>query len=478
MLKRSSGVLMHISSLWGEYSEGSLGKEAREWIDYLADNGFRYWQVLPFCLPDEYNSPYKSFSTFSMNPFFIDLESLYHQGLLTWEELERAKQHQPYLCEFNRLHEERIQLLSKAAARYVNRDDVRTFMGQHPYIQRFCTFMALRKANRGTLWTTWTQQTPDEETLWNWQFMQYIFYEQWQEIHDYARRRGVAIIGDLPIYVAFDSSDVWSNPEQFLLDENLKPLEVAGVPPDYFCEDGQLWGNPLYNWDKMKEDGYVWWKDRIRYMAEMFDGIRIDHFRGLESYYSVPAYETTAKNGHWNPGPGLELIRVLQAECPNCMLIAEDLGDITPEVRKLVTDSGLPGMRVLQFGFLNEGESIHMPHCYPNNCVAYTGTHDNNTLLGYVWEMDAAQRARFLNYFGYMGADWNRCYDTVLRGMFASHAGVLILPVQDLLLYGRDTRLNTPGDAKGNWAYRLTEGQIRSVDWAKFREWNRIYGRR
>ena len=478
MLKRSSGVLMHISSLWGDYSEGSLGHEAKEWIDFLADNGFRYWQVLPFCVPDEYNSPYKSFSTFSVNPFFIDLTSLYRQGLLTQEELEGARQTQPYICEFERLYTERVALLAKAAARYTNRAVVEDFLQCQPFVAQFCRFMALRMANQDKVWTEWTVLKPDQDTLWQWQFMQYIFHVQWQEIHAYARSRGVSIIGDLPIYVAFDSSDVWCDPGQFLLDENLKPIEVAGVPPDYFCEDGQLWGNPLYDWAKMKADGYAWWKARIRFMAEMFDGIRIDHFRGLESYYSVPAAETTAKNGRWNPGPGLDLIRILQAECPNCMLIAEDLGDITPEVRKLVADSGLPGMRVLQFGFLNEGESIHMPHCYPHNCIAYTGTHDNNTLLGYVWEMDPAQRARFLNYFGYMGADWNRCYDTVLRGMFASHAGVLILPVQDLLLYGRDTRLNTPGDAKGNWAYRLTEGQIRSVDWAKFREWNRIYGRR
>lgn len=476
-MKRASGVLMHISSLWGEYSEGSFGNEAREWIDFLADCGFRYWQVLPFCLPDAYNSPYKSFSTFSGNPFFVDLPTLYNQGLLTGEELEEAKQKTPYACEFERLHKERIPLLAKAAARFKDRSKVEAFIHDNSHIDRFCRFMALREANDGGEWTTWTNDEPDAETLWNWQFIQYIFHKQWGEIRAYASQRGVAIIGDLPIYVAYDSADVWGSPEQFQLDEALKPTAVAGVPPDYFCADGQLWGNPLYDWGRMQADGYSWWKERIGFMNSLFDGIRIDHFRGLESYYSVAATETTARYGHWNPGPGMDLISVLQKECPGSLLIAEDLGDITQEVRALVAQSGFPGMRVLQFGFLGEGESIHMPHCYPHNCVAYTGTHDNNTLLGYVWEMEPAQRARFLNYFGYMGADWNRCYDTVLRAMFASHAGLLILPVQDLLLYGRDTRLNTPGACKGNWSYRLTEAQVNTIDRGKFREWNRIYGR-
>ncbi len=477
MLHRGSGVLMHVSSLWGDYSEGSFGEEARTWIDFLADSGFRYWQVLPFCLPDDYNSPYKSFSTFSGNPFFIDLKALYHQGLLTWAELEGARQQTPYACEFQRLHTARLPLLAKAAARFDQWGQVDTFLTANPYVEKFCRFMALRKANFDREWTQWDVDTPDEETLRLWRFAQYMFHKQWAELRTYAHKKGIAIIGDLPIYVAYDSSDVWSSPEQFLLDDALKPVEVAGVPPDYFCADGQLWGNPLYDWARMKADGYAWWRARIRFMSNLFDGIRIDHFRGLEAYYSVGAQETTAKNGHWNPGPGIDLIRILQAEVPDCLLIAEDLGDITQEVRDLLQASGLPGMRVLQFGFLTDGESLHMPHCYPHNCVAYTGTHDNNTLLGYVWEMDPMQRARFLKYFGYNGADWNRCYDTVLRAMFASHAGLLVLPVQDLLLYGSDTRLNRPGDCNGNWSYRLTEDQMNTIDRAKFREWNRIYGR-
>ena len=476
-MKRSSGVLMHVSSLWGDYSEGAFGNEALEWIDFLCDCGFSVWQTLPFCLPDEYNSPYKSFSAFSVNPNFIDLPTLKRQGLITEDELEKAKQSSPYSCEFDRLNEERMELLARAARRFSGEKKIAAFMEAHPHIADFCRFMALRKANGDAPWQDWIIDTPDEQTLSTWRFTQYTFFQQWKEIKAYANRRGISVIGDIPIYVALDSSDVWANPTQFQLDSNNMPASVAGVPPDYFCEDGQLWGNPLYDWDKMKTDGFKWWRERIRFMTELFDGVRIDHFRGLESYFSIPATEKTARNGKWMKGPGMELVKALKEECGDKLLIAEDLGDITPEVYELVQNSGFPGMRVLQFAFMGDKNSIHLPHNYPENCIAYTGTHDNNTLLGYVWEIDEQTRRTLFAYCGYSGGDWDHAYDSLMRTMFASHAGLLILPVQDLLFYGSDTRFNTPGKSDGNWSYRLTRDQLRNIDRSKLREWNRLYGR-
>lgn len=469
---------MHISSLWGEYSEGSLGKAAKEWIDFISDCGFGVWQVLPFCLPDDFSSPYKSYSAFSLNPYFIDLDRLHEMGLLTSAELESARQCTPYSCEFERLFAERMPLLARAAERFSDSGKIRGFLDGHKQTENFCRFMALRKANGELTWNEWTVAEPDESEQRLWEFTQYIFFEQWKELREYAHERGVKIIGDIPIYVSWDSADVWSNPTQFLLDARSLPTAVAGVPPDYFAKDGQLWGNPLYDWEAMQNDGFSWWKERISFMTELFDGVRIDHFRGIESYYSIPADAETAKDGVWCKGPGLALIDAIKSVSGDRLLIAEDLGDITDAVHELVEKSGFPGMRVLQFGFQGDSDSPHLPHNYKNNCIAYTGTHDNNTLLGYVWELDADTRKRLLSYCGFEGDDWNSCYDSVLRTMFASHAGLLILPVQDLLLYGSDTRLNVPGRSGGNWSYRITRGQLDGINRDKFRKWNSEYGRK
>lgn len=469
---------MHISSLWGEYSEGSLGKAAKEWIDFISDCGFGVWQVLPFCLPDDFSSPYKSYSAFSLNPYFIDLDRLHEMGLLTSAELEGARQRTPYSCEFERLFAERMPLLARASERFSDSGKIRGFLDGHKQTENFCRFMALRKANGELTWNEWTVAEPDESEQRLWEFTQYIFFEQWKEIREYAHERGVKIIGDIPIYVSWDSADVWSNPTQFLLDARSLPTAVAGVPPDYFAKDGQLWGNPLYDWEAMQSDGFSWWKERISFMTELFDGVRIDHFRGIESYYSIPADAETAKDGVWCKGPGLALIDAIKSVSGDRLLIAEDLGDITDAVHELVEKSGFPGMRVLQFGFQGDSDSPHLPHNYKNNCIAYTGTHDNNTLLGYVWELDADTRKRLLSYCGFEGDDWNSCYDSVLRTMFASHAGLLILPVQDLLLYGSDTRLNVPGRSGGNWSYRITRGQLDGINRDKFRKWNSEYGRK
>ena len=476
MNKRQSGILMHVSSLWGEYSEGAFGKEAIEWIDFLAASGFSVWQVLPFCLPDEHNSPYKSFGAFSINPNFIDLSVLESEGLLSHEELLRARQQTPFACEFDRLSVERFALLSLAASRVKDRAPIEAFLDAHLQTAEFCRYMAIRANNRSLPWQEWTNEEYDPAILFAWQFTQYEAIRQWKAIKAYANTKGISIVGDVPIYVAADSADVWANRTLFLLDDKGNPKRIAGVPPDYFCEDGQLWGNPLYDWKRMKADHYTWWKERMSFMMELFDGVRIDHFRGFESYYSIPATDKNAKNGVWVKGPGMSLIRAISSICEGKLMIAEDLGDITPAVAALVKKSGYPGMRVLQFAFLGEENSPHLPHNYDFNSVAYTGTHDNNTLLGYVWDQDDNTKRHLMEYCGFEG-DWNACYNAVLRTMFASHAGLLILPVQDLLLFGRDTRLNTPGSAEGNWAYRVTREQFASLSPDKFLTWNRLYGR-
>ncbi len=475
-MKRSSGVLMHISSLPGKYSCGSFGKEAKEFIDFLEDCGFSYWQVLPFCPIDEYNSPYKSHSAFGGNPYFINMDILFEKGLLTEAELKAAEQESPYLCEFERLSKERLALLQKAANRVENRAEVEAFISQNPHLESFCQFMARKTANHFVAWQDWEIQEYEPEVLFLWKFMQYEFFVQWREIKAYANQRGIGIIGDIPFYVSPDSADLWANTEQFQLDARKQPTAVAGVPPDYFCEDGQLWGNPLYDWDTMKKDGYRWWLDRVSFMLELYDGLRIDHFRAFESYWSVPVGEETARNGKWIPGPGMDLIEKIREVAGDKLIIAEDLGLITKEVEELVEKSGFPGMRVFQFGFFG-GESTHMPHNYPKNSIAYGGTHDNNTLLGYLWELEEGQRKWMLDYCGYTESDWTKALPTIIRTIWQSHADTVIFTIQDLLGYGSDTRLNFPGRAENNWRYRVTEEQIESIDKKWIRGLNALYYR-
>lgn len=477
VIKRKSGVLLHVSSLHGEYSVGSFGSAAFQFVDFLAKGGFSYWQVLPFCIPDECNSPYKSEASFAGNPYFIDLPLLAAEGLLTSEELACARQKQPFLTESARLAKEREPLLRLAASRATNRDEILRFLKSRPQLENACRFLALKRKNRGLPWQEFTDFEVNEADYFYFAFTQFHFFRQWQAVKSYANAKGISIIGDIPIYVAADSADVFGNREQFLLDERGNPTSVAGVPPDYFAADGQLWGNPLYNWQKMKADGFSWWRARLSFMLELFDGVRIDHFRGFEAFWSVPAAAKTAKGGKWVKGPGLALVKALKEVAGDKLIIAEDLGDITEGVKRLVLKSGFPGMRVFQFAFLGDPATPHLPHTYENNCVAYTGTHDNNTLLGYVWELDDATRAKMLEYCGYTAADWDNGYDAILRTMMQSHAGVVIFPVQDLLGFGADTRMNTPGKSEGNWAYRMTKEQLLGLDACKYHRFNELYGR-
>lgn len=476
-MQRKSGVLMHISSLYGDYSIGSFGKSAKEFVDFLSECKFSYWQVLPFCMADDVNSPYQSYSTFAGNPYFVDLEILKSKGIVTDAELESQRQQQPYSAEYVKLYHTRLNFLKVLSKRVKYVDDVNKFIEENPYIKQFCEFMALKEANDNKPWAEWENEEYSEETLFMWKFIQYEFFTQWANIKEYANNKGIKIIGDVPIYVSLDSADVWANKEQFLLDEKNVPTCVAGVPPDYFCEDGQLWGNPIYDWEAMSKNGYKWWIDRIKHMTNMFDGVRIDHFRGLESYWAVPYGEKTAKNGKWVKGPGMELINKINEVTSDRLIMAEDLGEITAEVEQLVKDSGYPGIRVFQFGFLGDYDNPHMPHNYCNNCVAYTGTHDNNTLLGYLWELDEGNKKRMLEYCNYHSPDWEKGFDSILRSMFASCAGLVILPIQDLLGYGSDTRINIPGKADGNWQFRITKEQLQSIDKNKFRHFNELYKR-
>lgn len=475
-MQRSSGVLMHISSLYGDHSIGSFGKSARAFVDFLADSGFSYWQTLPFCMADVCNSPYKSYSAFSLNPYFIDLEILCEKGYLSTREIGEAEQNTPYTCEYARLASERFALLAKASL-YAPKDEVKAFIDAHPHIARFCEFMALKEANGFTEWTRWTKKTYDENVLFAWQFMQYEFFVQWMEIKAYANERGIRIIGDMPMFVDYDSSDVYFDKKSFMLDEEGKPKSVAGVPPDYFSEDGQLWGNPHYDWNEMKKDGFSWWKARFEHMLTLFDGVRIDHFRGLSSYYSIPYGAENARKGKWLKAKGKEMLDAVRPITEGKLMIAEDLGDIDAAVEKLVERSGFPGMRVMQFGYSSDEDSIHRTHNYVNGCVAYTGTHDNNTMLGNVWELSEEDRQRLFAYCGYKGDLQGDYMDAIIRTLFASSAGLVILPIQDILGFGADTRMNTPGKPDGNWEFRITKENLDSIDRAKYKALNRLYNR-
>lgn len=479
-MTRSSGVLLHITSLPGKYSCGSLGAEARAFIDKLVEGGFSAWQMLPVCIPDGHGSPYSSPASFSLDPRLLDLEALWKEGLLTGIELEEAKQRTPYSVELARLQTERLPLLRKAAERAfadsARAEAVRERIESDPYLAGSCRYLALLEKFPALTAAQFRCEEPEPEALFFWEFLHYEFLRQWEALHAYAKEKGVALIGDLPMYVADGSADVFAFPAQFQLKDG-RPERVAGVPPDYFSPEGQLWGNPLYDWEQMERDGFSWWKARLSHAYDLFDGLRIDHFRGFASYWSVPADAESAREGEWIPGPREKLIPVFREASDGKLLIAEDLGTLTPDVTELLLKSGLPGMRVFQFGFDGEGAGCpHLPHNYPENCVAYSGTHDNNTLLGYVFHLNDAARRELCEYVGWRG-DSCECLDDIERTLLMSRADTVIFPVQDLLRYGEDTRMNVPGRAEGNWIYRVTAEQLASIDWKRFYKRNERYGR-
>jgi len=472
-MKRSAGILLPVFSLPSKYGIGSLGKEARAFADFLKDAGQAWWQILPVGLTGSGNSPYASPSTFAGNPLFIDLEILAEAGLLTAEELKSAEMPVTDAVDYEALAQQREPLLRKAFAR-VSGDEaqaVRDFAQNNPWVREFALYRAAR-AHFGQAWYLW----PDEElrrhqqpALGRWRvllaediafhtWVQYWFFRQWAELKAYVNGLGIKIIGDIPIYVSLDSADVWAEREQFLLDEEGRPAKVAGVPPDYFSAEGQLWGNPLYNWAAMKADGFGWWIRRVDGAIRLFDVIRIDHFRGLESYWAVPAEAESAKAGAWEKGPGMDLMRVLTTWFwyADVQYIAEDLGILTDEVHRLREESGLPGMKVLQFAF-DTPYNAYLPHNYPKHCLAYTGTHDNDTLVGWYDKAEEKERDYVEQYLG-VRDDSQAVRRAVLRAGQGSVANLFVAQMQDYLGLGGEARVNTPGVAKGNWVWRMLPG--------------------
>ena len=470
---RSSGVLMHISSLPSPYGIGTMGKAAVQFVDFLEEAGQTYWQILPVCPTSYGDSPYQSFSSFAGNPYFIDLDYLCLDGLLKKEECEAYNWGDDETqVDYGILYENRYDLLKKAFARFKadEPEDFKTFCEEEAeWLDNYALFMALKDANHGAAWFTWDRdlkfrkaealekvREDKKEDIAFWKMLQYLFYKQWRELKDYANVRGIKIIGDVPIYVAGDSADVWAQPGQFCLDPDGQPSAVAGVPPDYFCADGQLWGNPLYAWDVMKADGFRWWKDRVRGAAKRYDVVRIDHFRAISSYWVVPRGELTARGGHWAPGPGPALLQALHAAAPELELIAEDLGTIDDDVRRLVARSGCPGMRVLLFGFDPSGTSEHRPDRVRAHSVCYVGTHDNEPAAAWaaLGGADADYAMRCLGVY-----DVARLPEALLRAGMGSRAELFIAQMQDVLGLGAESRMNTPGTATGNWVWRLLPGQ-------------------
>lgn len=472
-MKRQSGVLLPVFSLPGEYGCGTFSHHCKDFIKTIAKSGFSLWQVLPFGITDSFHSPYMSLSSFGGNPYLIDPESLFEQGLVTRSELEEQKVSDPYLCDYAFLDQNRIPFLKKAAERCTDRQAVYAFLEENPEICGTCRFLALREKNGLRPWTEWTEEEPDERTLFAHGFMQYEFHRQWDVLRRCCKDHGVEVIGDLPFYVSSESYDVRSRPDAFWLDENHAPVKVAGVPPDYFSPLGQKWGNPLYDWKAMEKDGFSYWKARLSYQLRLFDGVRFDHFRAASGYYTVPADAENALEGEWLPGPGEKLIDAFAEISEGKFLLAEDLGTIDQKTRDLLSYAGYPGMAVFQFGFDGNPLSPHLPHNYPENLVAYSGTHDNNTLLGFWFELDEGTRDVALRYLG----EPRDAVEGTVRALMRSRAARVIFPLQDLLGYGADTRLNTPGVAKGNWQIRFAKEQIASLDTEKYAQMNRSYAR-
>ena len=492
-MKRSCGILMPISSLPSPHGIGTLGAEARKFVDFLADAEQSWWQILPVGPTSYGDSPYQSFSAYAGNPYFVDLDLLCEDGLLTPAEVNSVNWGtDPAKVDYSAIYNSRFPLLHLAMERGWERDadKVAAFSEENAsWLPDYALFMAVKRHFGMQSWTEWPdedirlrrpeavaryqEELADDIRLFT--YIQYLFFRQWEDLRSYAHEKGIGIIGDLPIYVAMDSADVWADPRAFQLDERNVPAEVAGVPPDYFTADGQLWGNPLYDWNAMKADGYTWWIRRIAGASRLYDILRIDHFRGLESYWAVPYGETTAKIGRWVKGPGMGLIGVLTEKFPNIQFIAEDLGYLTPEVRQLLEDSGLPGMKVLEFAFDSREAANYLPHTYPRHCVCYAGTHDNATLMGWKDEAAPADIAMARQYLGLNdeeGFHWG-----VLRGGQSSVADLFVAQMQDYLGLGSEARMNTPGILGGNWQWRMLSGQITDALTARIAGMARLYGR-
>ena len=492
-MKRSCGILLPVFALPSPYGIGTLGQAAYDFVDFLRQAGQSWWQMLPLGPTGYGDSPYQSFSSYAGNPYFIDLDLLRRDGLLTAQEIcSLAWGSDPARVDYAALYENRFVLLQKAAERGWARDrtEVQLFARQNAqWLPDYALYMAVKRHFDEKPWTQWPDEAirlrkPEAMAQYRqmlasdirmFTYSQFLFFRQWNALREYAHEQGVGIIGDLPIYVSMDSADVWAEPAFFQLDSNGFPTETAGVPPDCFSRDGQLWGNPLYRWEAMKADGYGWWIRRVDGAAKLYDMLRIDHFRGFESYWAVPYGDTTAKNGHWVKGPGMDLVQVLLNWFPQMQFIAEDLGFLTPEVRELLADSGLPGMKVLEFAFDSREPSSYLPHLYTPHCVCYTGTHDNAPLPAWKEEADPDDLALAVQYLGLNeeeGFHWG-----VLRGGMSSVAELFVAQMQDYLGLGAESRINTPGEPVGNWQWRLHPGQLTAALSRRMAHMARLYGR-
>lgn len=489
---RASGILLPISSLPSPYGIGCFSKCAYDFVDFLCEAGQSYWQILPLGPTSYGDSPYQSFSTFAGNPYFIDLEELVEEGLLTKEECENSNYgDNAQYVEYGIIYEERFRLLKIAFAMFdLNDKNYQKFVEENKsWIEDYSLYMAIKKSFDDKSFSDWDEdiklRKPEILEKYNeefkvqkefYKFLQFKFISQWIKLKKYANKKGIKIIGDIPIYVAFDSADVWARPELFQFDEDLNPIRVAGCPPDGFTEDGQLWGNPLYNWDKLKQDGYSFWVKRVKSASLMYDVVRIDHFRAFEAYYSIPYGELTARNGVWKKGPNYDLFKVIKDELGDVNIIAEDLGFLTPEVYKLLDDCGYPGMKVLQFAFSpQKSDSEYLPHNYKKNCIAYTGTHDNQTSLSWFLGLDKKTKNHVLRYLG--GSKPETIVHNMIKSLYASVSNTVIIPMQDYLLLDDTARINEPSTMGENWTFRITKDALNKKLSKNIKKLTKIYYR-
>ena len=471
-MKRASGVLLPVASLPSKYGIGCFSKEAYDFIDKLKEAGQSYWQILPLAPTSYGDSPYQSFSSFAGNPYFIDLETLIEDGLLTKKECDACDfGSDPKKIDYGKIYEERFPLLKLAYERSdIHGDpDFEKFVRENAgWLEDYALFMAVKQCFGGASWSEWAEDIRKRwgysmdyykreyaENIEFYKYIQYLFHVQWKRLKAYANENGIQIIGDIPIYVAFDSSDAWANPAMFQFDGENMPIAVAGCPPDAFSATGQLWGNPLYKWDYHRQTDYDWWCRRIDHCFKLYDVVRIDHFRGFDEYYSIPFGDLTAENGHWEKGPGMDLFRALNRRLGEKQIIAEDLGFLTPTVRQLLKDSGYPGMKVLEFAFDATQSSAYLTHKYQENCVVYTGTHDNQTLQGWYKTLDSAGKRFAVNYLGNAWTPVSEIHWDYIRLALRSVARLAIIPFQDYLGLGDEARINEPSTLGKNWRWRM-----------------------
>jgi 4-alpha-glucanotransferase len=489
---RGAGVLLPVSSLPSRYGIGTFGREAFRFIDFLKRAGQRYWQVLPVGPTGFGDSPYQSFSAFAGNPYLIDLDTLVREGLLTREEIGTCDWGgDPGSVDYAKIFQSRFRVLRFAFRKSssVDTEEYRAFCGENDYwLEDYALFMALKFRFENRSWQEWPEEIrfrrPEALERYGeelradidfWKFCQFKFFEQWSRVKEYANRSGIRIMGDIPIYAALDSADVWSHGDLFQLDEARRPIKVAGVPPDAFSKDGQLWGNPLYDWDATERDGFDWWKKRMAHSAGIYDVIRIDHFIGMVRYFAIPYGSATAAGGRWMQGPGKKLTDAIDSAVGGARVVAEDLGVVVPEVRELLRQTGYPGMKVLQFAFDSNPQNEYLPHCYTRNTVVYGGTHDNDTLVSYAGTLKRKE-ARYAK--AYLGVKRRKELPVaMIRAGYASVADTVIFQAQDLLLLPGSARMNFPSTIGGNWKWRLQSRQLTDDLADRLNRMAEIYGR-